>query len=65
MICIHCGLPATSDCVNHQQTALPRAAKKAVEKKRDPSQDTSIHPRVRNGRTVFQKSNTAKPKRTK
>jgi hypothetical protein len=24
---------------------------------------TSIHPRVRNGRTVFPKSNTAKPKK--
>lgn len=62
MICIHCGLPPDADCVNHTQTVQRRKAKVA-KVARDPKDEQSIHPRVRNGRTVYPKTNTAKKKR--
>lgn len=60
--CVHCGLPATSDCASHAQR-VQRRAKPAVKVQRAPQMEQSIHPRVRNGRTVHDKINTAKKKR--
>lgn len=61
--CIHCGLPATPDCAGHVQRVTRRKANKQAT--RDPLAVQSIHPRVRNGRTVSPKVNTSKPKRAK
>jgi hypothetical protein len=59
--CLHCGLPVVAGCENHVQ--MKKRAPKAVKVERDAAQDQSIHPRVRNGRTVSPKVNTCKPKR--
>lgn len=57
MYCVHCGLPARSDC-DHEQSA-PRRHQTVIAKK-ERTAEQSIHPRVRNGRTVSPKVNTAK-----
>lgn len=57
--CVHCGMPARSDC-SHEQDVPAKVSRQTV-KQADVKQ--SIHPRVRNGRTVHPKVNTAKAKR--
>jgi hypothetical protein len=59
--CVHCGLPATADCASHVQN-VPRRVKRVVTKARQPGDEQSIHPRVRNGRTVHPKVNTKRAK---
>lgn len=54
--CVHCGLPAEAGCSQHAQSIARRKSKCA--KKAAPRAD-SIHPRVRNGRTVHAKVNTS------
>jgi hypothetical protein len=61
--CVNCGLPPAPDCASHVQTIHRKKVAAKVE--RDPKQDQSIHPRVRNGRTVHAKVNTCAPKRGK
>lgn len=62
--CVHCGLPPDPGCSGHVQT-IQRKKTGPVRVERDPKNEQGIHPRVRNGRTVYSKANTAKPKRGK
>lgn len=63
--CAHCGLPPTTGCSDHVQTVQRRQIRAATKVQRDPKDEQSIHPRVRNGRTVSPKVDTSRPKRTK
>jgi hypothetical protein len=56
--CAHCGLPPTRDCADHAQTVQRHRAHSVVKAVRLDQQ--SIHPRVRNGRTVHPKVDTKK-----
>lgn len=53
--CVHCGLPAEAACSEHVQS-IARRKRKTVAKAA--TRQDSIHPRVRNGRTVHAKVNT-------
>lgn len=58
-ICAECALPVDAGCADHVQTV--RRKKQTVAKvTREQKDEQSIHPRVRNGRTVHAKVNTCK-----